>query len=178
MAWFALPLLVLQFRRALDWLAQAVPLQVFTNEAIIYLMLEAISDAPRVHFVDLSMHSSFWRFFMFRLAARPGGSPSVRVTGVAPPPGSASSAGPGMPPRAFELEVKSAAEHFGVRCVVRTVTSNLEDLSPGLLQVHEEAPLCISSVMRLRETYDHTVLRTNPQEKMLQVSLPKLQVAL
>lgn len=113
------------------------------NQAI----LEAFSGAARVHVIDFSLKQGMqWPALMQALALRPGGPPSIRLTGIGPP----------QPDNTDALQqvgwkLAQLAETIGVEFEFRGfVTNSLADLDAEMLigPGHAEA-VAVNSVYEL-----------------------------
>src|SRR5436309_2149909 len=68
---------------AFQVLVEATPFVRFAYQSCNRLLARALEDAPRIHLIDIGIGSgSQWFPFLEALAARPGGAPHLRLTGV------------------------------------------------------------------------------------------------
>ncbi|XP_073060051.1 GRAS family protein RAM1-like [Primulina eburnea] len=75
-------------------LYQACPYIKFAHFTANQAIFEAFEAEERVHIIDLDILQGYqWPAFMQALAARPGGSPFLRITGVCPSPESVKETG-------------------------------------------------------------------------------------
>ncbi|KAJ6852583.1 putative DELLA protein SLN1 [Iris pallida] len=114
------------------------------NQAI----LEAFDGADRVHVVDLGlMHGLQWPALIQAFARRPGGAPSVRLTGVGPP-------SPDGRDSLRETGVKLAelARTVGVRfSFMGIAATHLDDVKPWMLNVSAGEAVAVNSMFQLHK---------------------------
>ncbi|XP_030515794.1 GRAS family protein RAM1-like isoform X2 [Rhodamnia argentea] len=75
----------LEIHKIYQILCQACPYVKFAHFAANQAIFEAFADEDRLHVIDLDILQGYqWPSFMQALAARPGGPPFLRITGVGP----------------------------------------------------------------------------------------------
>ncbi|CAL4948455.1 unnamed protein product [Urochloa decumbens] len=112
------------------------------NQAI----LEAVQGCKHVHIIDFSiMQGLQWPALIQALALRPGGPPSLRLTGIGPPspPGRDDLRDVGV--RLADL-ARSVRVHFSFRGVA---ANRLDEVRPWMLQVSQGEAVAVSSVLQL-----------------------------
>lgn len=112
------------------------------NQAI----LEAFDGHDRVHVIDFSlMHGLQWPALIQALALRPGGSPSLRLTGIGPP-----SLDGRDSLREIGIRLAELARSVGVPFAFRGVAARkLDDVQPWMLNVVAGEAVAVNSVMQL-----------------------------
>ncbi|KAK1257389.1 DELLA protein GAI1 [Acorus gramineus] len=120
---------------------QACPYIKFAHFTANQAIFEAFEGESRVHVIDLDIFQGYqWPSFMQALAARPGGPPSLRITGVGAPIESVKETGRRLAELASSLRVPFEFHPVGVR---------LEDLRPHMLHRRVGEALAVNSVNRL-----------------------------
>lgn len=112
------------------------------NQAI----LEAVQGCKHVHIIDFSiMQGLQWPALIQALALRPGGPPSLRLTGIGPPspPGRDDLRDVGV--RLADL-ARSVRVHFSFRGVA---ANRLDEVRPWMLQVSQGEAVAVNSVLQL-----------------------------
>ncbi|XP_078446508.1 scarecrow-like protein 9 [Wolffia australiana] len=129
----------------------------FANQTI----LGAAAGRRRLHIVDFGVYLGFqWPCLIQRLAARPGGPPAVRITGVELPQ-------PGFCPADRVADtgqrLQRYADMFGVPFDYRAlVAARWEDITAADLAIEEDEVLVVNCLYRLRNVPEDT------REKVLQ----------
>ncbi|CAD6230628.1 unnamed protein product [Miscanthus lutarioriparius] len=112
------------------------------NQAI----LEAVQGCRHVHIIDFSLMQGLqWPTLIQALALRPGGPPSLRLTGIGPPspPGRDDLRDVGV--RLADL-ARSVRVHFSFRGVA---ANRLDEVRPWMLQVSQGEAVAVNSVLQL-----------------------------
>lgn len=112
------------------------------NQAI----LEAVQGCAHVHIIDFSLMQGLqWPALIQALALRPGGPPSLRLTGIGPPspPGRDDLRDVGV--RLADL-ARSVRVHFSFRGVA---ANRLDEVRPWMLQVSQGEAVAVNSVLQL-----------------------------
>ncbi|KAL1289469.1 hypothetical protein HN51_057569 [Arachis hypogaea] len=125
---------------------EACPYLKFAHFTANQAILEAFSGHSSVHVVDFHLaHGLQWPPLIQALALRPGGPPSLRITGIGPPSPDRRDA-----LRETGIRLAELARSVNVRFAFRGVAaSRLEDVEPWMLQVRQEEAVAINSVMQL-----------------------------
>ncbi|BBN17182.1 DELLA protein [Marchantia polymorpha subsp. ruderalis] len=115
-----------------------------TNQAI----LEAFTGANHVHVIDFHLNYGLqWPCLMQALAMRPGGPPTLKLTGIGPPElggeDSLQDIGRSLATMAGELNV-----NFKFRGVV---AERLDDIQPWMLQVQPGEVVAVNSIFQLHK---------------------------
>ena len=133
---------------------EACPYLKFAHFTANQAILEAFSGHACVHVIDFHLaHGLQWPPLIQALALRPGGPPSLRLTGIGPPSPDRRDA-----LRETGLRLAELARSVNVRFVFRGVAaSRLEDVEPWMLQVRPEEAVAVNSVMQL-----HRLLGSDP----------------
>nr|XP_029116587.1 DELLA protein GAI [Elaeis guineensis] len=123
-------------------LYQACPYIKFAHFTANQAIFEAFESEDRVHVIDLDILQGYqWPAFLQALAARPGGPPALRITGVGHPFESVRQTGRHLAELAHSLRVP-----FEFHPVV---VDRLEDLRPGMLHRRIGEALTVNAVCRL-----------------------------
>nr|QFR35736.1 DELLA protein DWARF8-LIKE [Chandrasekharania keralensis] len=112
------------------------------NQAI----LEAVQGCSHVHIIDFNLMQGLqWPALIQALALRPGGPPSLRLTGIGPPspPGRDDLRDVGV--RLADL-ARSVRVHFSFRGVA---ANRLDEVRPWMLQVSRGEAVAVNSVLQL-----------------------------
>ncbi|KAH7686705.1 Scarecrow-like protein 26/nodulation signaling pathway 2 protein [Dioscorea alata] len=122
-------------------LYQACPYIKFAHFTANQAIFEAFEAEERVHVIDLDIHQGYqWPAFLQALAARPGGAPFLRITGVGPSIDRVRETGRHLAELAHSLRVPFEFHAVGER---------LENLQPHMLHRRVGEALAVNSVCRL-----------------------------
>ncbi|KAF5735840.1 hypothetical protein HS088_TW15G01356 [Tripterygium wilfordii] len=122
-------------------LYQACPYIKFAHFTANQAIFEAFEAEERVHVIDLDILQGYqWPAFMQALAARPGGAPFLRITGVGPSIESVRETGRCLAELAHSLHVPFEFHPVG---------EELEDLKPHMFNRRVGEALAVNSVNRL-----------------------------
>ncbi|KAF5748680.1 hypothetical protein HS088_TW04G00638 [Tripterygium wilfordii] len=122
-------------------LYQACPYIKFAHFTANQAIFEAFEAEERVHVIDLDILQGYqWPAFMQALAARPGGAPFLRITGVGPSIESVQDTGRCLAELAHSLHVPFEFHPVG---------EELEDLKPHMFNRRVGEALAVNSVNRL-----------------------------
>nr|A0A0M4FMK2.1 RecName: Full=GRAS family protein RAM1; AltName: Full=Protein ATYPICAL ARBUSCULE; AltName: Full=Protein REQUIRED FOR ARBUSCULAR MYCORRHIZATION 1; Short=PhRAM1 [Petunia x hybrida]ALC79554.1 transcription factor [Petunia axillaris] len=122
-------------------LYQACPYVKFAHFTANQAIFEAFEAEERVHIIDLDILQGYqWPAFMQALAARPGGAPFLRITGVGPSPEAVRETGRCLTELAHSLHVPFEFHPVG---------EQLEDLKPHMFNRRVGEALAVNSVNRL-----------------------------
>ncbi|XP_073153767.1 GRAS family protein RAM1-like [Henckelia pumila] len=123
-------------------LYQACPYIKFAHFTANQAIFEAFDAEHRVHIIDLDILQGYqWPAFMQALAARPGGAPFLRITGVCPSPESVRETGRCLTELAHSLHVPFEFHPVG---------EELENLKPHMFNRRVGEALAVNSVNRLQ----------------------------
>ncbi|CAL5370301.1 unnamed protein product [Camellia sinensis] len=119
-------------------LYQACPYIKFAHFTANQAIFEAFEAEERVHVIDLDILQGYqWPAFMQALAARPGGAPFLRITGVGPSPEAVRETGRCLTELAHSLHVPFEFHPVG---------EQLEDLKPHMFNRRVGEALAVNSV--------------------------------
>ncbi|CAI0457846.1 unnamed protein product [Linum tenue] len=122
-------------------LYQACPYIKFAHFTANQAIFEAFESEERVHVIDLDILQGYqWPAFMQALAARPGGAPFLRITGVGSSPECVRETGRCLTELAHSLHVPFE---------YHAVAEELEDLRPHMFNRRVGEALAVNSVNRL-----------------------------
>ncbi|KAF8400015.1 hypothetical protein HHK36_015888 [Tetracentron sinense] len=122
-------------------LYQACPYIKFAHFTANQAIFEAFEAEERVHVIDLDIHQGYqWPAFMQALAARPGGAPFLRITGVGSPPELVRETGRCLTELAHSLHVPFEFHPVGER---------LQDLKPHMFHRRVGEALAVNCVNQL-----------------------------
>ncbi|PIN19383.1 hypothetical protein CDL12_07931 [Handroanthus impetiginosus] len=122
-------------------LYQACPYIKFAHFTANQAIFEAFEAEERVHVIDLDILQGYqWPAFMQALAARPGGAPFLRITGVGPSPEAVRETGRCLTELANSLHIPFDFHPVG---------EELEDLKPHMFNRRVGEALAVNSVNRL-----------------------------
>ncbi|KAL7220998.1 hypothetical protein ACSBR1_023036 [Camellia fascicularis] len=119
-------------------LYQACPYVKFAHFTANQAILETFEAEDRVHIIDLDILQGYqWPAFMQALAARPGGPPFLRITGVSPLPELVRETGRCLTELAHSLHVPFE---------FHPISEQLEELKPHMFNRHVGEALAVNSV--------------------------------
>ncbi|XP_020235607.1 DELLA protein RGL1 [Cajanus cajan] len=120
---------------------QACPYVKFAHFTANQAIFEAFETEDRVHVIDLDILQGYqWPAFMQALAARPGGAPFLRITGVGPTLDGVRETGRCLTELAHSLRIPFEFHAVG---------EQLEDLKPSMLNRRVGEALAVNAVNRL-----------------------------
>ncbi|KAI3784620.1 hypothetical protein L1987_43722 [Smallanthus sonchifolius] len=126
---------------------QACPYIKFAHFTANQAIFEAFEAEERVHVIDLDILQGYqWPAFMQALAARPGGPPFLRITGIGSSPEAVRETGRCLSELAHSLHVPFEFHPVGER---------LEDLEPHMFNRRVGEALAVNSVNRLQRVPGH-----------------------
>ena len=125
---------------------EACPYLKFAHFTANQAILEAFNGHDCVHVIDFNLMQGLqWPALIQALALRPGGPPSLRLTGIGPP-----SPDDRDMLREIGLRLAELARSVNVRFVFRGVAAwHLEDVKPWMLQVSPKEAVAVNSIMQL-----------------------------
>ncbi|KAI3761882.1 hypothetical protein L1987_52304 [Smallanthus sonchifolius] len=126
---------------------QACPYIKFAHFTANQAIFEAFETEERVHIIDLDILQGYqWPAFMQALAARPGGPPFLRITGIGSSPESVKETGRCL---------SELARSLNVPFEFHAVSEQLEDLEPFMFNRRVGEALAVNSVNRLQRVPGH-----------------------
>ncbi|CAD6254012.1 unnamed protein product [Miscanthus lutarioriparius] len=145
-------------------LYQACPYIKFAHFTANQAIFEAFHGEDRVHVVDLDILQGYqWPAFLQALAARPGGPPTLRLTGVGHPSAAVRETGRHLASLAASLRVPFVFH--------AAVADRLERLRPGALQRRVGEALAVNAVNRLHRVPG---VHLGPLLSMIRDQAPKI----
>ncbi|CAI9752577.1 unnamed protein product [Fraxinus pennsylvanica] len=130
-------------------LYQACPYIKFAHFTANQAIFDAFEAEERVHVIDLDILQGYqWPAFIQALAARPGGAPFLRITGVGPSPEAVRDTGRCLTELAHSLHVPFEFHPVG---------EQLEDLKPHMFNRRVGDALAVNSVNRLHRVPGHAL---------------------
>lgn len=126
---------------------------------------EAFQNEARVHIIDFDIaQGTQWTTLIQALAARPGGPPHLRITGVdSPMPGPSPSAGVEM----VGQRLGKLAEAVGVPFVFHAVAKKGSEVEAWMLERQAGEALAVNFNLSLHHLPDEGVCVSNPRDRML-----------
>ncbi|KAL6907968.1 hypothetical protein ACP4OV_002138 [Aristida adscensionis] len=135
----------------------------FSNRTI----CDAVAGRTRLHIVDYGLNYGFqWPGLLRGLAARAGGPPAVRITGIDfPQPGFR----PGCHLEGTGRRLSRCAREFGVPFKFRGIAGRQESIRPEDLDLDPAEVLVVSSLCHFRHLMDESVVvgRPSPRDQVL-----------
>lgn len=133
----------------------------FSNQAI----LNASKGVTRLHIIDYGIQYGFqWPIFMQRISKRPGGPPSIRITGIDLPQ-------PGFRPaeriEATGRRLHEYARMFNVPFEYRPIAAKWDTIQIEDLRIDKDELLVVNCLFRMRNMMDETVTEDSPRMRVL-----------
>ncbi|XP_068664988.1 GRAS family protein RAM1-like [Aristolochia californica] len=130
-------------------LYQACPYIKFSHFTANQAIFEAFEDEQRVHIIDLDILEGYqWPAFMQALAARPGGAPFLRITGVGPSLDSVRETG---------RRLRELAHSLHIPFEFHPVGEQLQDLQPHMFHRRVGEALAVNVVNQLHRVPGHSL---------------------
>ncbi|CAA0816252.1 Scarecrow-like transcription factor PAT1 [Striga hermonthica] len=128
---------------------------------------EACKGADRIHIVDFQIaQGTQWITLLQALAARPGGPPRVRITGIDDPV-SKYARGDGL--AAVGRRLGAVSEKFGIPVEFLPVPVFASDVTRAVLDVRPGEALAVNFPLQLHHTPDESVDVSNPRDGLLRM---------
>jgi hypothetical protein len=128
---------------------------------------EAFQNEDRVHIIDFEINQGVqWSTLIQALAARPGGPPHLRITGVDDPSSEMT------PPGGLKLvgnRLRKLAQSVGVPFVFHAVEKKCPEVQAWMLERQHGEALAVNFALQLHHVPDESVCTTNPRDRMLQM---------
>ena len=155
------------FLSAMQILYEVCPYFKFGYMAANGAIAEAFQNEDRVHIIDFEIaQGTQWTTLIQALAARPGGPPHVRITGVDNPvSGPANFAGVEM----VGQRLAKLAETVGVPFVFHPVAKKMSEVQAWMLERQPGEALAVNFALQLHHVPDESVCITNPRDRMIQM---------
>ncbi|KAM0948296.1 putative transcription factor GRAS family [Dioscorea sansibarensis] len=143
----------------------ACPFKKITHFLSNQTILNVSEKASRVHIIDFGIYFGFqWPCLIQRLAARAGGPPKLRITGIdVPQPGF-------RPTERIEETGRRLADYargFGVPFDYNSISSKWETITVEDLKLDKDEVLIVNCLYRFRNLVDETVVVDSPRNKVL-----------
>ncbi|KAK5834303.1 scarecrow-like protein 21 [Gossypium arboreum] len=128
---------------------------------------EACRTEDRIHIIDFQIaQGTQWVTLLQALAARPGGAPYVRITGIDDPV-SKYARGGGL--EAVERRLMALSEQFGVPVEFHGMPVFAADITRDMLDVKPGEALAVNFPLQLHHTPDESVDVNNPRDGILRM---------
>lgn len=128
---------------------------------------EACRNEDRIHIIDFQIaQGSQWMTLLQALAARPGGAPHVRITGIDDPV-SKYARGGGLDIVGKRLALMS--EKFGIQVEFHGVPVFAPDVTREMLDIRPGEALAVNFSLQLHHTADESVHVSNPRDGLLRL---------
>ncbi|KAK8497201.1 hypothetical protein V6N12_025702 [Hibiscus sabdariffa] len=128
---------------------------------------EACRTEDRIHIIDFQIaQGTQWMTLLQALAARPGGAPYVRITGIDDPV-SKYARGGGL--EAVKRRLMALAEKFNILIEFHGVPVFAPDITRDMLDVRPGEALAVNFPLQLHHTPDESVDVNNPRDGILRM---------
>ncbi|KAK7401885.1 hypothetical protein VNO78_13726 [Psophocarpus tetragonolobus] len=128
---------------------------------------EACRNEDRIHIIDFQIaQGTQWMTLLQALAARPGGAPHVRITGIDDPV-SKYARGDGLEIVGKRLALMS--EKFGIPVEFHGVPVFAPDVTREMLRIRPGEALAVNFPLQLHHTADESVHVSNPRDGLLRL---------
>lgn len=128
---------------------------------------EACRNEDRIHIIDFQIaQGTQWMTLLQALAARPGGAPHVRVTGIDDPV-SKYARGDGL--EAVGNRLAAISEKFNIPVEFHGVPVFAPDVTHDMLDVRPGEALAVNFPLQLHHTPDESVDVNNPRDELLRM---------
>ncbi|XVF34103.1 hypothetical protein REPUB_Repub18cG0028500 [Reevesia pubescens] len=128
---------------------------------------EACRTEDRIHIIDFQIaQGTQWVTLLQALAARPGGAPHVRITGIDDPV-SRYARGGGL--KAVERRLVELSEKFNIPVEFHGVPVFAPDITRDMLDVRPGEALAVNFPLQLHHTPDESVDVNNPRDGLLRM---------
>ncbi|KAI5333577.1 PREDICTED: scarecrow [Prunus dulcis] len=128
---------------------------------------EACRNEDRIHIIDFQIaQGTQWVTLLQALAARPGGAPHVRITGIDDPL-SQYARGDGL--EAVGRRLKAISEKFNIPVEFHGVPVFAPDVTQDMLDVRPGEALAVNFPLQLHHTPDESVDENNPRDGLLRM---------
>nr|ATG83502.1 GRAS2 transcription factor [Salvia miltiorrhiza] len=147
---------------------QLCPYLKFTYMAANGAIAEACKNHDRIHIIDFQIaQGTQWTTLLQALADRPGGAPTVRITGVDDPV-SRFARGAGL--AALGERFAEISKKFNIRVEFQPVPAlRAQDVTRGMLDIRAGEALAVNFPLQLHHTPDESVDVSNPRDGLLRM---------
>jgi hypothetical protein len=131
---------------------------------------EAFQNEERVHIIDFEIaQGGQWVTLIQALAARPGGPPHLRITGVDDPGTGLAGMSPTGGVELVGVRLGELAKSVGVPFVFHPVAKNGTQVEEWMLERQPGEALAVNFALQLHHMPDESVCTTNPRDRMLRM---------
>nr|KYP34968.1 Chitin-inducible gibberellin-responsive protein 1 [Cajanus cajan] len=128
---------------------------------------EACRNEDRIHIIDFQIGQGIqWMTLLQALAARPGGPPHMRITGI-DDPFSKYVRGDGL--EAVEKSLAAISQRFNIPVEFHGVPVLAPDVTKDMLDVRPGEALAVNFPLQLHHTADESVDMSNPRDGLLRL---------
>ncbi|CAL0322947.1 unnamed protein product [Lupinus luteus] len=128
---------------------------------------EACRNENRIHIIDFQIaQGTQWMTLLQALAARPGGAPHVRITGIDDPV-SKYARGDGL--EIVGKRLAAMSEKFGIPIEFNGVPVFAPDVTRDMLDIRPGEALAVNFPLQLHHTADESVDLSNPRDGLLRL---------
>ncbi|CAL1384116.1 unnamed protein product [Linum trigynum] len=128
---------------------------------------EACRNAARIHIIDFQIgQGTQWMTLLQALAARPGGAPHVRITGIDDPLNKYARGG-GL--EAVERRLAALSGKFNITIEFQGLPVFAPDVTREMLDVRQGESLAVNLPLQLHHTPDESVDVSNPRDGLLRM---------
>ncbi|RZB76999.1 scarecrow-like protein 21 [Glycine soja] len=128
---------------------------------------EACRNEDRIHIIDFQIaQGTQWMTLLQALAARPGGAPHVRITGIDDP---VSKYARGDGPEVVGKRLALMSEKFGIPVEFHGVPVFAPDVTREMLDIRPGEALAVNFPLQLHHTADESVHVSNPRDGLLRL---------
>ncbi|KAH9561555.1 hypothetical protein CY35_05G028400 [Sphagnum magellanicum] len=131
---------------------------------------EAFQNEQRVHIIDFEIaQGGQWMTLIQALAARPGGPPHLRITGVDDPASGLAGMSPTGGVELVGIRLRNLAQAVGVPFVFHPVAKNGTQVQEWMLERQPGEALAVNFALQLHHMPDESVCTTNPRDRILRM---------
>lgn len=128
---------------------------------------EACRTEDRIHIIDFQIaQGTQWLTLIQALAARPGGPPRIRLTGI---DDAMSKFARGSGLEAVRKRLELVSEKFRIPIEFHEISSFAPEVTPAMLMVRPGEALVVNFPLQLHHTPDESVDVTNPRDGLLRM---------
>ncbi|XP_023521994.1 scarecrow-like protein 21 [Cucurbita pepo subsp. pepo] len=128
---------------------------------------EACRNEDRIHIIDFQItQGTQWLTLLQALAARPGGAPHVRITGIDDPV-SKYARGEGL--EVVERRLAEVSRKYGIPVEFHGLPVFAPDVTRGMLDIRPGEALAVNFPLQLHHTPDESVDVNNPRDGLLRM---------
>ncbi|CAK9216727.1 unnamed protein product [Sphagnum troendelagicum] len=155
---------------AMQMLYEVCPYFKFGYMAANGAIAEAFQNEERVHIIDFEIaQGGQWVTLIQALAARPGGPPHLRITGVDDPGTGFSGISPTGGVELVGVRLGQLAQSVGVPFVFHPVAKNGTQVEEWMLERQPGEALAVNFALQLHHMPDESVCTTNPRDRILRM---------